>query len=361
MTSTFSNRPSSPRGDTDAIRHAGMIAAGARSIASREIVTVLPSRSVHELYAGAWAVDAAKLRATLDDLRSALALHAPVLVDTSTLLSIDRARLAEVLRALVARLASRAAIDAPAHGSFVPELGSPVRSSELGLLFRDLQAAWKRRLYQALGLTKTWRLRDLLARPSPDLVSIFGRENHENTHSDMLAWLLDPRTAPVIAPHALRKLVAVLGSEAWPAGLEDAISRQCLSVRREYVIGREWDSGGDLARIDIVIIGPAFVLAIENKVWASEHADQTTSYWRWLRSLPGLRGGILLSPSGVCADCPDFRPVSYLDMVAYLLEGPSRAAVSPEEESVLSSYLKTLAGSVLRTELRALAEIGHAE
>jgi hypothetical protein len=43
-----------------------------------------------------------------------------------------------------------------------------------------------------------------------------------------------------------------------------------------------------------------------------------------------------------------------MDLLACLLEGAADHAVDSAEEVVLASYVKTLAGSVLRTELRAV-------
>jgi hypothetical protein len=42
-----------------------------------------------------------------------------------------------------------------------------------------------------------------------------------------------------------------------------------------------------------------------------------------------------------------------MDLLACLLEGVAGHAVDSAEEVVLASYVKTLAGYVLRTELRA--------
>jgi hypothetical protein len=130
-------------------------------------------------------------------------------------------------------------------------------------------------------------------------------------------------------------------------------------VRREVTIGREWAEEESADRLDLLISGPRFVLAIENKLWAREHTRQTDSYWRWLSRLPILHGGLFLSPTGRAPLSPGFRPVSYLDLLACLLEGPATGATLGEAERiVLISYIRTLATRVLRIELRTIRTLG---
>jgi hypothetical protein len=189
------------------------------------------------------------------------------------------------------------------------------------------------------------------------VLRILGREDDENSHSDLIAWLLHPRRAPTVAPAALHGLVERLALPAdWIAKIDRNVAKQLISVRREVVLGREFADSDDLCRIDIVISGPDFVLAIENKVWSREHGDQTQAYWGWLKPMRCLRGGIFLSPGGLTASCPDFKSVSYLEMISLLLDGPSDSDMTPGEEIVLASYLKTLARHILPIEMRAVRE-----
>jgi hypothetical protein len=183
-------------------------------------------------------------------------------------------------------------------------------------------------------------------------LEVLGRENDENAHSDVIRWLLDPRCAPTIAPAALLAIVErCTPPTEWQQSVAGAIALDCISVRREYVVGEEWHGCG-LDRVDLVISGPDFVLAIENKLWSFEHDDQTGRYWRWLCSVSGRKAGLLLSPRGMPPGCPDFTGMSYLQLVACLLEGPVRRGMLPEEDVVLRAYLKTLQKTVLCAELR---------
>jgi hypothetical protein len=143
--------------------------------------------------------------------------------------------------------------------------------------------------------------------------------------------------------------------EAWRGAFARAIETDCLSVRREYVVGREWLGDGTLDRIDPVLSGPGFVLAIENKIWSAEHDAQTEAYWQWLSSTRGLRAGLYLTPTGAPPSCASFKRVSYLDLIGWLLDAADRQPMSAREEAILGAYVRTLANGVLRAELRALA------
>src|SRR4029453_15493377 len=98
-------------------------------------------------------------------------------------------------------------------------------------------------------------------------------------------------------------------------------------------------------RPDLVISGPGFLLCLENKVSAREHSGQTASYWRWLWKVTGLRGGLFLSPAGLAPASEGFRAVSYMDLLACLLEGAADHGVDSAEEAVPASFVKHLPGS----------------
>ena len=204
-------------------------------------------------------------------------------------------------------------------------------------------------------------MRFLMKHAAPNLLGILGRAHDENAHSEVIRWLLDPRCAPNVAPITLASLVAHLEpATEWTARVRAAVERDSLSVRREYVYGREWEDSEELDRIDLVISGGGFVIPIENKLWAVEHGSQTLAYWSWLERLPGLRAGIFLTPTGFTAACPHFVPVSYLDLLRCFLDAALTGKLSGAEQSVLASYVKTLADHVLRPEARTIRGMGGA-
>ena len=313
------------------------------------------------LAAPTWLVNGAKLRETLDELRAALAAP-PLLVRATTgeTLVHDHKAIGESLRFVLDRLATVDLTATQALSGVVREFRSESLASHLRALFDDLERGLSSRVAGILGPTKIKTVGRLLTSPAPDVLRILGREHDENSHSDLIAWLLDPRRAPIVALHALRQLTSHLAEpERWATCLADAVADDSVSVRREFVIGRELAGADDLCRIDIAITGPGFILAIENKVWAREHNDQTRTYWRWLEGCRGLRAGLLVSPSGIAAVSSEFQPLSYLHLVSALAEGPSRAAITASEEIVLASYLKTLARRTIPVEMRAVEQLAR--
>lgn len=302
-------------------------------------------------------VDAAMLRSTLDRLRGALDRpHTVSSIPTGTLVH-DRKAVADSLRFIIERLG---VVDLPAVqvlSGVMQEYRTEHDARKLREVFAGLQRGWQERVRRVLGVDKVLIVARLLASPAPDLLRILGKEDDENAHSDLIAWLLDPKKAPVVAPHALRRLAARLADDNWRARVADAVATDSLSIRREVKIAREFGGGNDLDRVDITISGPGFMLAIENKVWSREHGDQTQVYWSWMEPMRCLRGGLFLSPSGMTASCPEFKSVSYLELVSSLVEGPSIAPLSNSEEIVLASYLKTLAREITQVEMRAVREI----
>jgi hypothetical protein len=308
-----------------------------------------------------WTVDAAKLRDTLDRLRAGLA-HPLRLQGTSETLVHDKAAIASSLRTILERLDAADLRGAQALSGLVREFQPQQQVERLRDLLGSLQSAWRRHVADFLGEKKIRLLVRLLSSPTPDVLRILGREDDENSHSDLIAWLLTPHRAPVVAPAALHGLVEKLAlPDEWVAKIDRTVAKQLVSVRREVVMAREYaDDRDNLKRIDIVISGPDFVLAIENKVWTVEHGDQTTAYWAWMEPMTCLRGGLFLSPSGLTASCSDFKAVSYLELVSLLLAGPAENDITAAEEIVLASYLKTLARHILPIEMRAVREAAAA-
>lgn len=230
-----------------------------------------------------------------------------------------------------------------------------IAETSLAPLLTHLHDTWVSHVRAGLAPQKVKILAALLASTTPDFLRLLDLSGDENRHSAVLRWLLDPRCAPTIALPALVSLAKRLpDASRWERELLSAAASGALSVRREYTIAREWTSEDRLARIDIVVTSPTFVLAIENKVEAREHGEQTRVYWDWLAPLHCLRAGLLLSPEGFPAACEEFAALTYLELLASLLEGPSATPSLPEERAVLESYVKTLASGILSSEIRAI-------
>jgi len=308
--------------------------------------------SVTLLEAPTWMVDAAQLRQTLDRMRTALEKPTARRAFSDLAVGYDRDSIVATINAISAAVSTTDLEARRALMDVVVEYRTHAQSNVLRGTVEQLAVAVERRVANAIRLEKKQALHGLLGQAVPDLLTLLAGENKENAHSDVLRWLLDPACAPTVGPLCLERLVDRLPqSEDWKNAIRQAVELRALSVRRELQL-TQW-SGETLDRIDIAVSGPGFIIAIENKLWSQEHADQTTGYWTWLEQLGGLRAGIFLSPTGAPAQSDHFVALSYLDLVEALLEAPSRQPIEPQESIVLASYLKTLERYVLRAELRA--------
>jgi len=214
-----------------------------------------------------------------------------------------------------------------------------------------------REMLQHLGEDGAQTLVALLEDPAPDFLTLLRSQENENAHSHVLRWLLDPREAPNLAPALLRAVTSTLPqSERWEERVEAAIRGDHLSVRREVLVGKETADPTAADRIDLVVSGADFSLAIENKIWSQEHHDQTSTYWHWLQKLPAgfLRGGVFLSPEGLPASCKEFQPLSYVQLLGFLVQASRPHVLRPAERAVLAGYVKALANGVLGRQIRAL-------
>jgi hypothetical protein len=306
-------------------------------------------------------VDPSALRGLLDDVRATLQRRGAVDVGAlSSVIFHDRARVADSVR-LILDAAARTDVGSRAGvvSGMVREYHDPRQVTRLRGFFDALETAWSGRVRQRVGEQALDKIRNLLGKPAPDFLGLMRRGFDENANSDVLRWLLDPVRAPHIAPAALSALVGRFENAVqWREAIRRAISNGVLSVRRELIVGRDWDGDRQLDRLDLLISGPGFALAIENKVRASEGKCQTETYWQWLTQLRGLRGGIFLTPFGQPPACPHFVTTSYLDLLGVLVEQVDLEALSTDEEFVLASYLKTLLNHALRTESRVIRHQG---
>lgn len=109
-----------------------------------------------------------------------------------------------------------------------------------------------------------------LSLKSPNFFSILRVAKTEIRHSNFLAWLLSPNES-----HNLNSLFT-----KW--FLKEIFSSEIINWANEFKIDsidlsklevlREWK------HIDIVMVHPEFVIAIENKVKSSEHSNQLSRY-----------------------------------------------------------------------------------
>ncbi len=127
------------------------------------------------------------------------------------------------------------------------------RTRELLAGWRDAMSAMRRR-HDRLVADGLW-----VGGPS-DFLGIIGQARVENTHSLMLAWLLNPTRRHGLGFGLVRRLLEHCSGEPVPAA---------PAVRT--VKFSEWRHGREA---DLVVRGEDFTLIIENKVDADEQPDQ---------------------------------------------------------------------------------------
>ena len=129
-----------------------------------------------------------------------------------------------------------------------------------------------------------------------NLFRFFDLGGYEETHSRILAWLLNPRENHRLGAAFLNRFLAA--TMAWDGAGADWSAAQVL---------REWQNAvdGQPGRLDLLILdeGLRFLCAIENKVRSGEHSGQLTRYRRALENrYPDFtRRYLFLSPWGTLA------------------------------------------------------------
>ena len=130
-----------------------------------------------------------------------------------------------------------------------------------------------------------------------DAFSFLGLSGSEETHSNILAWLLSPRENHGAGAYFLKWLL--LGTGAATTQEVDSDDWSGTTVRRE------WPNivDGQPGFLDILVLNEEtnFVCAIENKIFSTEHNEQLTRYRKALeKRYPGFRRRhLFLSPDGV--------------------------------------------------------------
>lgn len=197
-------------------------------------------------------------------------------------------------------------------------------------------------LHRLDGMLAQWR-------EEVDVFDALRLHGDEQFHSNLLAWLLDPRGSHGLGDYFLQRFLAASGAP----GAIGAAHRPSTVVRRE----KSLEFHGEYGRLDIWMRNASanFVCAVENKVWASEGEGQLAWYRKVLaRDHAGQRvHRVFLTPRGVPPDDPQerdhWRAMSYTDILR-LVEGIMAAAGDSANEDVLAflrQYAITLRRSIV--------------
>ena len=202
------------------------------------------------------------------------------------------------------------------------------------------------------------RLEDVLK--EFDAFAFLGVSASEETHSNVLAWLLDPwgshSTGDFFLTTFLRETGAATDEQT------RAIDWSGTSVQREW----RHVVDGATGFLDILILNPGghFACAIENKVFSGEHTGQLTRYRRTIERHWGNfhRSHLFLTRHGILPERPQERrfwmPVDY-QTVLRVVEKTLERGVNPANEGAtafLRQYATTLRRRIVPgTEVKQLA------
>lgn len=157
-------------------------------------------------------------------------------------------------------------------------------------------------------LTLLDNLKNVSLKPKEKTVfSIGGRGHYENPISDVLAFFLEPNEDHELGPLVAQAMLSCVGITASPHSIE--------AIHREHVTNEQ-------ARLDLVVVGDNWVLAIENKVYHTA-INPFKHYKEYLeKAFPEKKENlklILLSPKNDQAR--DWQPVSFTELAQAIQAG----------------------------------------
>ena len=185
----------------------------------------------------------------------------------------------------------------------------------------------------------------------------------EETHSRVLAWLLNPRENHQLGDTFLKGFLSATTGMKLSGG--NLMAAQVQPEWRNQV-------GGQWGFLDILILDKErqFLCAIENKVWSGEHSRQLTRYRQALKAkFPDFtQHYVFLSPGGMFAqnatEREHWRPANY-GLICQLVEEAAQTPTDSIDEEVrvfLRQYANTLRRDILGDKgVRELARKIYAE
>ncbi len=173
--------------------------------------------------------------------------------------------------------------------------------------------------------------------------------NREVKHSDFLAWLLDPNESHGQGGLFLRAVLMDVLRRSVPAHRPKGLSPITLDggELRGVAVDREWH------HIDLVIRcdEPRFVIAVENKIRASEHSDQLERYKRIIRKQFGdvPRQFVFLTPEGTTPSDEDWTIYDYRSLrdVLRRVVDSNRTAIGDDVLTFLDHYLRLIGSRMM--------------
>lgn len=169
----------------------------------------------------------------------------------------------------------------------------------------------------------------------------------EIRHSNMLAWLIDPKENHGVGDLFLKGFIQRI-VEYDNEGKYDIFQMLLLDLH-DVVVLREWKN------IDLLIISHKenVLIAIENKVGSKEHSDQLNRYRTILeKEYPNYdKLYIFLTPDGEePSDVVNWSVITYKDIVEILDNVKNKAKVIPDVEMMINNYIEVIRRDIVEDE-----------
>ena len=161
-----------------------------------------------------------------------------------------------------------------------------------------------------------------------NVFEVLGLKRAEIRHSNMLAWLMDPKQNHGLGDRVLRGIIE-LTTENRPGDYSD------FSIRRES------------NNIDLLAISDKekYILCIENKTYSDEHDDQLGRYKRYIEgTFPGYRTLLLyLTPKKKASSDPEnWLAIGYADILTIIGQARKEAKLQPEAKLLIDNYAEVI-------------------
>ncbi|MCC6680633.1 MAG: PD-(D/E)XK nuclease family protein [Phycisphaeraceae bacterium] len=180
-----------------------------------------------------------------------------------------------------------------------------------------------------------------------------GIVNNEIRHSNFLAWLLDPNESHGLGGLFLKAVLMDLLRQTDPEQRLFSPIQLDGGELRGVQVRREWN------HIDLLITcdDPSFVIAIENKIYSSEHTNQLARYQKIITEIPDLakheqRQFVYLTREGDEPSEDDWTVYSYADLHRVLskVRAASGDQMGDDVRTFLDHYLRMIGSRFMDDE-----------
>lgn len=181
----------------------------------------------------------------------------------------------------------------------------------------------------------------------PNIFQILGAVNNELRHSNMLSWLLNPNESHGIGEAFIKRFLREVAQHE-----KSSISQfQTENLPFDKVeIRREWNN------IDVLILFPEHVVAIENKIWSKETGNQLERYISVIEDhFPDKnKSYVFLTPDGYIPEhaSDTYISISYqvvIDILSRILEIKSNDLTS-RMFILMEDYLQILKRNIMNDD-----------